>query len=460
MCVILSTLLSTFLVSGQANPSSHFYSTHDTHLDNVCNVDARTTRLARAASPVLVTPSGLTGAMPAIQRDVLRSRNVPTVRLVGPPERRQLAPVVVLDRPRALGHAPESRHRRRCAWRRVLRLQVHPFPPYASLVLTARSLEQVPETGRWRFIDVSPAFETRMAKEQLANLQQELGPRILPASHPLTKHVTRVVERILSANNLGSLAHASAAPAPASWSADPWGDDGGIAPGTAAGTEGREWHLLVVDDPKTVNAFASFGTIAVFTGILPVAKDEEGLAAVLAHGTYPSPASSTSLGTDSASCRDWARHRATQLGEGLAGKNRARGRVAAQPRDRRRPRPLENAEHVPDGAPGRPPRRARGGRDWAAPHEPCVLPARGCARVRASTRMFGIVILTTPRMFTRMGEMEGGKRANVNFLYTHPTSETRVKVCHPSLSMMPHLTRLVVGASGAPPRRARHPRGL
>jgi hypothetical protein len=30
-----------------------------------------------------------------------------------------------------------------------------------------------------------------------------------------------------------------------------------------------------------------------------------------------------------------------------------------------------------------------------------------------------------------MGEMEGGKRMNVNWLYTHPTSETRVKVCSP-----------------------------
>jgi metalloendopeptidase OMA1, mitochondrial len=41
---------------------------------------------------------------------------------------------------------------------------------------------------------------------------------------------------------------------------------------------------MVVDDPKTVNAMASFGNVVVFTGILPVARDEEGLAAVLAHG--------------------------------------------------------------------------------------------------------------------------------------------------------------------------------
>jgi len=34
------------------------------------------------------------------------------------------------------------------------------------------------------------------------------------------------------------------------------------------------------------------------------------------------------------------------------------------------------------------------------------------------------------RMFTRMGQLEQaqGKRLNVNFLYTHPTSGNRVKV--------------------------------
>ena len=34
------------------------------------------------------------------------------------------------------------------------------------------------------------------------------------------------------------------------------------------------------------------------------------------------------------------------------------------------------------------------------------------------------------RMFTRMGQLEKaqGKRLNVDFLYTHPTSENRVKV--------------------------------
>lgn len=43
---------------------------------------------------------------------------------------------------------------------------------------------------------------------------------------------------------------------------------------------------MVVNDDRIVNAAASYGNIVVFTGILPVAKDEQSLAAVLGHGTH------------------------------------------------------------------------------------------------------------------------------------------------------------------------------
>jgi len=62
----------------------------------------------------------------------------------------------------------------------------------------------------------------------------------------------------------------------------------------------KEWDVIVVNDMGTINAMASpgesqlfcsdrcdsyfLGVIVVFTGILPVCQDEEGLAAVLAHG--------------------------------------------------------------------------------------------------------------------------------------------------------------------------------
>jgi len=45
-----------------------------------------------------------------------------------------------------------------------------------------------------------------------------------------------------------------------------------------------EWEFVVFDEPKTVNAFAlPGGKVGVFTGILPVAGTEGGLAAIMSH---------------------------------------------------------------------------------------------------------------------------------------------------------------------------------
>ncbi len=47
---------------------------------------------------------------------------------------------------------------------------------------------------------------------------------------------------------------------------------------------GYQWHYSLVDDDKTPNAFCMpGGKIVVYTGILPLTQDEEGLAAVLGH---------------------------------------------------------------------------------------------------------------------------------------------------------------------------------
>ena len=45
-----------------------------------------------------------------------------------------------------------------------------------------------------------------------------------------------------------------------------------------------EWAFCLIDDPKTVNAFClPGGKVAVYSGILPITKDDTGLAVVLAH---------------------------------------------------------------------------------------------------------------------------------------------------------------------------------
>src|SRR6266545_7259595 len=52
----------------------------------------------------------------------------------------------------------------------------------------------------------------------------------------------------------------------------------------ATGRTDLPWEFKVIDDPKTVNAFAlPGGKVAVYTGILPITGDEAGLAVVLGH---------------------------------------------------------------------------------------------------------------------------------------------------------------------------------
>lgn len=53
---------------------------------------------------------------------------------------------------------------------------------------------------------------------------------------------------------------------------------------TAAEKPDYKWEFIVIDDPKTMNAFClPGGRVAVYTGILPVTKDEAGLAVVMSH---------------------------------------------------------------------------------------------------------------------------------------------------------------------------------
>ncbi len=45
-----------------------------------------------------------------------------------------------------------------------------------------------------------------------------------------------------------------------------------------------QWEFVVIDEPKTLNAFClPGGRVAVYTGILPVTQDETGLAVVMSH---------------------------------------------------------------------------------------------------------------------------------------------------------------------------------
>lgn len=86
----------------------------------------------------------------------------------------------------------------------------------------ATHLERVPETGRIRFIDTSPALEKQMGEQGFHDFMSEYRGKLLPASHPTTRYVQRIARRITEASNLD-------------------GGDGG-------------WECHVVHDDETRNA--------------------------------------------------------------------------------------------------------------------------------------------------------------------------------------------------------------
>jgi hypothetical protein len=151
-------------------------------------------------------------------------------------------------------------------------------------------------------MDVSPKFEAALWEASYDELSKEYRENLLPPSHVITQHVHRIVSRILEANNLGTLRGDGRVPTPPRGllqsalgfgksrseeaAPDLWDPDSDVRD-TANGFGKKEWNLLVVNDKKVVNAMAAPGTVVVFTGILPVAKDEQGLAAILGHGMFP-----------------------------------------------------------------------------------------------------------------------------------------------------------------------------
>jgi predicted Zn-dependent protease len=51
-----------------------------------------------------------------------------------------------------------------------------------------------------------------------------------------------------------------------------------------ANEPGFDWQFVLIDAPKTANAFClPGGKVAVYSGILPITRDDDGLAVVLAH---------------------------------------------------------------------------------------------------------------------------------------------------------------------------------
>ncbi|KAJ2761267.1 metalloendopeptidase, partial [Coemansia nantahalensis] len=103
-------------------------------------------------------------------------------------------------------------------------------------------------TGRWQFISVTPEDEEREGLRAYQQILAQYRGQILPRGHPADALVRRVAQRILAVSQ---------------------------TPG--------DWEVHVIDSPER-NAFVlPGGKIFVFSGLLPVATTEDGLATVLAH---------------------------------------------------------------------------------------------------------------------------------------------------------------------------------
>jgi len=114
-------------------------------------------------------------------------------------------------------------------------------------VLLLAACQEVPITGRSQLQLISAGEETRMG---LSAYQEVLKKEKLSHDPALNQLVTRVGGRIAA----------------------------------ATGRSDYQWEFKVFDDDKTVNAFClPGGKVGVYTGLIPIAKDEAGLAAVIGH---------------------------------------------------------------------------------------------------------------------------------------------------------------------------------
>jgi len=128
----------------------------------------------------------------------------------------------------------------------------------AVAVLGIYACATVPVTGRKQMSLVSNAEIMPMVNQQYAEVIQK-GP--LSKNREQTEMVRRVggriqkaVEQYMASKNLSSE------------------------------LSGFQWEFNLIDDPKTVNAWCMpGGKVAFYTGIMPICKDESGVAVVMGH---------------------------------------------------------------------------------------------------------------------------------------------------------------------------------
>jgi predicted Zn-dependent protease len=231
----------------------------------------------------------------------------------------------------------------------------------ALVMLIVVACQTVPITGRSQLLALPESTETQMG---LTAYQEILQKSRISNDRALNEQVTRVGRRIAEATERGDY----------------------------------EWEFKVIDD-KQVNAFClPGGKIGVYTGILPVTKDDAGLAAVLGHEVSHAI----------------ARHSGERVTQSLIAQGLVTaGTIALVGRDSR----IAPAAQLGFMA------LATGGllyygraQESEADHLGVIYMAKAGYHPSAARDLW-----------IRMGQASGGKQRMPEFLSTHPSPETRVK---------------------------------
>lgn len=121
-------------------------------------------------------------------------------------------------------------------------------------------LEKAPISDRSRFIWVSPSLERRIGQYSYKSILNETKGHIIPENHPLTRKVDKIFRRIVEA----------AIKEP--------GVDSNLL-------KDIQWKIHIVNDPRAPpNAFVlPNGKVFIFSSMLNICQNEDGIATVLSH---------------------------------------------------------------------------------------------------------------------------------------------------------------------------------
>ncbi len=140
-------------------------------------------------------------------------------------------------------------------FRTMVKHAIHTLIPFLVLVNIAGCTTN-PYTNRSQFLLIPESQEAHMGDQAYAQALND--PKVVISKNPAeVEPVTRVAERIIAAAKQSKYAKRAKA---------------------------FQWEVTVIRNDKTKNAWAlPGGKIAVYTGIFPEAKNENGLAAIMGH---------------------------------------------------------------------------------------------------------------------------------------------------------------------------------